>query len=169
MIILGYIFTLMNYGFFCASRFCKKKINMLSLDLCAKITTTLGLVCFGSFSGVYSMITNSFVLLGGYFKEKYNKKWYWMFGIFASIFIAILILQFNGISSILVVSTSFVTLVSIWFLKPQQMRIVGAFCSLAYFAYQMTIKNYVGFLEFFVIASTIISYIKYRKEEASEQ
>ena len=43
MIFWGYLFTVLSYGCFCLSRFMKRKVMILTLDLLAKILTILGL------------------------------------------------------------------------------------------------------------------------------
>jgi len=140
---------------------------MLTLDLLAKIVTTIGLFCFGSISGAYTMMVNFLILVAANIKERKNQRWMIVFILFVAVDIAIMILRFEGISTVLVFITSIVSLISIWWLPPQQMRIAGLFCCAAYFAYQMTIKNWVGFAEIIVFASNLISYMKY-KESASE-
>lgn len=69
-----------------------------------------------------------------------------------------------GISSILVFLTSSISLLSIWWLKPQKMRIAGMATSITSLLYQISIKNWAGLLEIVVICSNILSFAKYKKE-----
>ena len=72
-----------------------------------------------------------------------------------------------GISSILVFLTSSISLLSIWWLKPQKMRIVGMATSITSLFYQISIKNWAGLLEIVVICSNILSFAKYRKSRGN--
>ena len=54
--ILGYIFTVLNYISYCSSRFMKKKKDMLALNLLAKVFTVLSLFFLNSLTGAYNMI-----------------------------------------------------------------------------------------------------------------
>ena len=75
MIILGYIFTILNYACYCLSRFMKQKVAILTLDLIAKIFTALGLYCLNSLSGAYIYILAFAMLIIANIKERLNKKW----------------------------------------------------------------------------------------------
>lgn len=61
-LLIGYIFTIFNYIFYCMSRFCNKKYQMLTLDLLAKLSTFIALLFLNALSGAYSMLV-SFVIL----------------------------------------------------------------------------------------------------------
>lgn len=61
--LLGYAFTALNYLLYCVSRFCKKKYQMLTLDLLAKVAFVIGLFFMGSLSGVFSMLVTFFYLI----------------------------------------------------------------------------------------------------------
>lgn len=73
--IMGYIFTVLNYLLYCISRFCKKKYQMLALDLLAKIAFIIGLFFMGSFSGVFSMLVNFCYLIAANIKERKKRRW----------------------------------------------------------------------------------------------
>lgn len=163
MIWLGYLFTILNYGAFCLSRFMKHKKMMLLLDLLAKIFTALGLYFLNSLSGAYIFIAVFFMLIVANIKERLNKKWLLGYVFFQSLYMAILFCTYVGISSILVAATVSVTLFCIWWLPPQQMRVVSGLNSFTYLAYQISIKNWSGLLEILVILSNLFSFLKYRK------
>lgn len=162
MIYLGYLFTLINYGFYCSSRFFKTKLQMLLGDLAAKIFTVLGLYCLGSLSGAYIFIITFFMLIVANIKEKLQKQWLFGWILFQGLYVFILFYQFEGISSLLVFITSSITLLCIWFFNPQKMRLVGGINSVLYLCFQLSIKNWVGLLELLVIYSNFKAFIKYR-------
>lgn len=162
MVYLGYLFTLINYGFYCFSRFFKTKQWMLLGDLAAKVFTCLGLYCLGSLSGAYAFIITFFMLIVANLKEKYQKRWVILYILFQALYILVLFYQFEGISSILVFITSSITLVCVWFFNPQKMRFIGGINSILYLGYQLSIKNWVGLLEIMVIYSNFKAFMKYR-------
>ena len=163
---LGYLFTVFNYIFYCGSRFCKKKYQMLTLDILAKISTFLALFCLGSLSGAYSMMVSFLILLVSTVKEHRAKVWAPMYVIFQLLLVCILVFRFEGISSILVFLTSSVSLLSVWWLRPQGMRVAGLITSGTSLLYQLSIQNWAGLLEIFVICSNVLSYIRYRRNTA---
>ena len=163
LIWLGYFFTTLNYACYCLSRFMKQKKMMLLLDLIAKILTSLGLYCLGSLSGSYVFIVSFFMLIVANIKERLNKRWLGFYILFQSLYLLVLYYTFVGLSSILIVTTVSVTMFCIWWLPPQQMRFVGGLNSFTCLAYQITIKNWAGLLEIFVIVSNVVSYIKYKR------
>ena len=165
MIWLGYFFTVLNYACFCLSRFMKHKKMMLLLDLLAKIFTAVGLYFLDSLSGAYIFMAVFFMLIIANIKERLNKRWILGYIFFQSIYLAILFYTYVGISSILVFTTVSITLFCIWWLPPQQMRVVGGLNCFTYLAYQISIKNWAGLLEIFVILSNLFSFLKYRKTE----
>ena len=67
---MAYILTFLNYILYCLSRFCKKKEQMLLLDILAKIVTSLSFVILSSYTGsgltAFSIVT--LVLI--YIKER---------------------------------------------------------------------------------------------------
>lgn len=163
MIWLGYLFTFLNYVCYCLSRFMKHKRMMLLFDLIAKILTAIGLYFFNSLSGAYIFIAVFFMLIIANIKEYLNKKWLLGYLFFQGIYLAILYYTYAGASSVLVVTTVSVTLFCIWWLPPQKMRFVGGINGFTFLAYQISIKNWAGLLEIFVILSNFISYLKYKK------
>lgn len=164
MLFCGYLFTVANYVCYCCSRFMKKKKMMLLLDLVSKILMSVALYFLGSLSGAYIFIAVLFMLIVANIKERLNKKWFLAYAFFQFLYLLILWYTYIGISSVLVVLTVSVTLFSIWWLSPQKMRIVGAFNGLTFLAYQISIQNWVGLLEIFVIISNFISYYKSKKQ-----
>lgn len=163
--LLGYGFTALNYLLYCISRFCKKKYQMLTLDLLAKVAFVTGLVFMGSLSGAYSMLANFFWLIFANIKERKEAAWPAVYVFFQVVLVGILILQFEGISSILVFASSTITLFSVWWLPPQKMRISGVVVNVITLMYQLSIRNWAGLCELAVIASTLVSYIKYREKK----
>ena len=76
----------------------------------------------------------------------------------------ILAYTYDGVSSILVYLGTSLAIYSYWWMNEQQMRVTGVFIGLLFFAYCMSIHNYLGILELFVIGTNIISYLIYRKK-----
>lgn len=168
-LLLGYIFTVFNYLFYCISRFCRKKYQMLTLDLLAKLSTFAALFFLNSLSGAYSMLVSFLILIAANVKERKNSKWLPIYVAFQLSLVIIMIWKFAGISSILVFVTSTISLLSIWWLNPQKMRIAGMATSISSLLYQMSIKNWAGFLEIIVICSNVLSFSKYKRERKETQ
>ena len=163
--LLGYLFTFINYALYCASRFCKKKTSMLILDLIAKIAFMTALYFLGSLSGAYSMFVNFIYLIFATIKEKKGYRWPVPFAIFQSLLIWIVFSNFEGFSTILIFASISLNLIAVWWFKPQMMRASGLIVNALTLFYQLSIRNWAGLCELFVIASNAISYTKYRKEE----
>lgn len=162
-LLIGYIFTIFNYIFHCMSRFCGKKHQMLTLDLLAKLSTFVALFFLRSLSGAYSMLVSFTILIVANIKIRKHSRWLPIYLIFQLILFAIMIWKFAGISSILICITSTISLISIWWLSPQKMRIAGMATSISSLLYQLSIRNWAGLLEIIVIYSNILSFIKYKK------
>ena len=164
MIWQGYLFTALNYVCYCLSRFMKHKKMMLLLDLLAKILTIIGLYCLNSLSGAYIFIAVFFTLIVTNIKERLNKRWLSGYIFFQALYVVILFYTYVGWSSILVTLSSSVNLVCLWWLPPQQMRVVGGLNSFIFLAYQISIKNWAGLLEILVILSNLFAFLKYWKK-----
>ena len=162
--ILGYIFTLLNYVCFCLSRFARQKVTILTLDLVSKIFTILGLYCLNSLSGAYLFFAVFCVLIVVNIKERIHKNWLWGYLFFQSLYIVILYATYIGISSILVGLSVSVSLFCNWWLPPQKIRLIGGINGLVFLTYQISIKNWAGLLEIFALLSNFCSFIKYRKK-----
>lgn len=164
-LVLGYIFTVFNYVFYCISRFCRKKYQMLTLDLLAKLSTFIALFFLNSLSGAYSMLVSFIILIAANIKERKNGRWLPMYAAFQLSLVIIMIWKFAGISSILVFVTSTISLLSIWWLNPQKMRVAGMATSVSSLLYQTSIQNWAGLLEIIVICSNVLSFSKYKNEK----
>ena len=169
MILIGYIFTILNYGCYCSSRFMKEKKNILFLEIFAKLFSMGGLYCFGSLTGTYSMAIGFLILIISNIKERNknkinNRKNMSIYMFFQFLYFIVIFLTFNGISSILVAITSSISLFCIWWMPPQKMRIIGGFNSFLFIAYQISIKNWAGLLEVAVIMSNFASFVKYKNK-----
>lgn len=169
MVYIGYVFTILNYICYCTSRFAKQKKNILLLDTLAKFFTIIALFCLNSLTGSYNMFVSILLLITANYKErhldKFSKPKLWtLYLFFQFLYSIILLFTINGISSILVFFTSSISLLCIWWLPPQQMRLIGIFNNVVYLIYQISIQNWAGILEIFVIISNITSFAKYRKE-----
>lgn len=167
-LLLGYIFTVFNYAFYCISRFCRKKYQMLTLDLLAKLSTFVALFFLNSLSGAYSMLVSFVILIVANIKERKNGKWLPIYVAFQVSLVIIMIWKFASISSVLVFATSTISLLSIWWLNPQKMPIAGMATSISSLLYQISIKNWAGLLEIIVICSNILSFSKYRNEKKNK-
>ncbi|MBP5615380.1 MAG: YgjV family protein [Alphaproteobacteria bacterium] len=166
MIILGYAFTVINYVFYCLSRFLVHKKSILLMDLVAKIFTILGLYCLNSLSGAYSFAVTFLLLIVANIKERLNKTWMAGFVIFQALYALILLLQFEGLPSVLICISASLNLLCIWFLAPQNMRLLGIFNCIIFLCYQISIKNWAGLIEILVILSNLAAYLKYRNKKA---
>ena len=136
---------------------------MLAFDLLAKCSVCAALFCLGSLGGSYSMMVSFFVLIAANIKERKGRKWTALYVLFEALLVAILIREFAGISSVLVFLTGSISLLSIWWLPPQRMRIASLVTSSTSLLYMLSIRNWAGLLEIFVLGSNALSYLKYRK------
>lgn len=166
--LLGYAFTALNYLLYCISRFCKKKYQMLTFDLLAKIAFIIGLFFMGSLSGVFSMLVTFFYLIAANIKERRNCRWTLAYVFFQLLLIYIMLMSFAGISSILIFISTSIALLSVWWLPPQKMRIAGSIGNIITLMYQLSIQNWAGLCELAVIASNFTSYLKYRRQKAPQ-
>lgn len=166
MLYLAYGLTVVNYIFYCLSRYMKQKKYMLLLDIGAKVTTTISLLLLGSKTGMFNMLFAMALLIFNYCyetKECITKKYnIIVFGIAILVYCSILTFTYEGITSILVFTTSIISLTSNQFFTPQKMRVTGVFNSIIYLMYQISLKNWVGLLEVLVIISNATSWFKYR-------
>ena len=166
--ILGYTFTVLNYLLYCVSRFCEKKYQMLTLDLMAKIAFIAGLFFLGSRSGAFSMLVTFCYLIAANIKERKKCKGTFGYILFQSILVCILVMAFEGISSVLVFLSASIALLSVWWLPPQQMRIAGSVGNVLTLLYQLSIQNWAGLCECIVIISNVTAYLKYKKSAKGE-
>ena len=164
MIALGYIFTVINYVLYCASRFAVSKKTILLMDLVAKVFTVMGLYCLNSLSGAAVFCITFVLLIAANIKERLDKKCLWGFIVFQALYTIALFYTYDGISSILVFLSATINLLCIWWFAPQNMRLVGGFNCIIYLAYQISIKNWAGLIEILVLISNFAAYIKYHKD-----
>ena len=169
MLLLGYVLFILNYICYCSSRYCKEKKYMLTLELVAKILTIISMYCFGSLSGAYIFIVGFVNIIVRTILEYKELDLKFLFFVFEFLYIVITVITLAGVSSILVFTSSSISLFSLWFLPPQKMRVVGIYNSFIHLFYQLSIKNYAGFLECFVILSNLTSYLKYKRSGLTYQ
>lgn len=162
-ILLGYLFTVLNYGFYCASRFLGKKQKMLTLDLLAKISSVIGLAFLGSLSGAYSMVVNVGYLISANIKERKHYRRPGLYVLFQLALLWVMIRSYSGLPSILVFCSTSIALFAVWWLPPQKMRLAGLTANCFTLAYHLSLQNWAGLCEFAVIASNLTSYLKYRR------
>ena len=167
IVVWGYIFTAVNYVFYCISRFMYSKKDILFLNLFAKVFTVLGLYCMGSMTGVGVMSLNFIVCILCYLKERNQWKMHVVYWLLIGILITILVNTFAGISSLLVFTTSVLNLTANWWLPPQQMRMTAAAGSVLYLLYQISIANWAGLLEVFSFGSNLLSWLRYREKKTA--
>ena len=165
---IGYGLTILNYIFYCTSRFQKNKKNILFLDLIAKFCTVIALYFLNSLTGSYIMCLKFLIDIICYIKENKRLKLSALYWIFQIVFILILWNTYIGISSMLVFFCSSITLLANWWLSPQYMRISSAVGSGFYLAYQISITNWAGLLEIIAFASNVNAYLKYKNYPMGE-
>ena len=165
MILLGYALTALNYLLRCVGRFMYHKKDMLLIDLLAEILTICALYCLGSISGTLSFAVEFLVLIAANIKERLHQRWTLLYILFQTLYTLIPFYTYQGISSILVFVTASVALCSTWWLVPQKMRLLGCFNCTVFLIYQISIKNWAGLLEIFIVLSNFISYLKYRRKK----
>ena len=140
----------------------RHKKDMLLMDLLATAFTILALYCVGSISGAFSFCVIFLVLIFANIKERVKKKWTGFYVLFQVLYLLILIYAYQGISSVLVFTTSTIGLFYTWWLPPQKMRLIGGYNSILFLAYQISIKNWPGLLEILIALSNFAAYLKYR-------
>jgi len=138
---------------------------MLTLDLLAKLSTFVALYFLNALSGAYSMLVSFVILIVANIKIRRNGRWLPGYLFFQILLVVIMVWKFAGISSVLVFLTSTISLISIWWLSPQKMRIAGMATSISSLLYQLSIRNWAGLLEIIVIGSNILSFFKYKKAD----
>lgn len=163
MRILGYIFTILNYILYCISRFQKQKKNMVCIELMAKTCMMISLAIFGSLTGANNQIVGFILLIVVNIKEKKEKNNFMWYLIFELVYIIILFATYQGISSVLTFCVCSITLFNLWWLTPQEMRLIGGMNSLINLTYLLSIGNIAGLLELTGTFSNFASYIKYEK------
>lgn len=166
--ILGYIFSIINYILYATGRFMKNKPAILFFCVLSLTTAAISCYFFGSMVGFYLLLIQVFFNIIAYIKSKknFNKILNYSIYIFTQILITIAsIYTFQGIPSILCYISVTIALFSVWWFNEQKMRIAGIFVCLFSFLYSLTIHNYMGTLELAIIASNIISYCVYNKKK----
>ena len=163
----GYLFTILNYIFYCTSRFCRRKYQMLTMDLLAKIAFILGLYFLGSMSGVYSMAVTFFYLICANIKERLNRRWMGLYIFNEALLVYVMIHSFAGLSSVFIFASTSIALLAVWWLPPQQMRIAGLVGNIMTLLYNLSIRNWAGLFELAVIFSNFTSFLKYRHTNIS--
>lgn len=165
--ILGYIFSIINYTFYGLGRFMKKKSAILVFCLLSLLAAAISCYFFNSLSGYYLLLTQIIVTSLAYIKEKKTFNKFLTYGIYiaAQLFItATIMYTFKGMSSVFCYISVTIAIFSVWWLNEQKMRLTGIFICLFSFLYNMTIGNYLGVLELAIIATNIISYFIYKKK-----
>ena len=165
---IGYICTILNCVVFSIGRFQRKKSRIVLFEFIAKLLSITSFFMFGSLTSGLSDIWSTVVLATANIKERrtFNKKTAsLMFAGYELVYILIFALTFKGISSILIFAVSTISLVSLWYLKPQNMRIAEILNSFIYLALQFSIGNFAGITEIVVIACNSASFCKYDREE----
>lgn len=164
MKIAGYILCVVNYICVCAGRYCRQKKHIVMFELLAKVFTVVSLYCLGSLTGAYMFFVSLVNLIVCNINEHRGTGTKVLYYVFETAYIAVTILTFKGISSVLVFTTSSITLYCLWFLNPQQMRLLGIVNSCIFTMYQISIGNIAGMLEVFVLVSNLTAFVHYRKE-----
>ena len=165
---IGYICTILNCFVFSIGRFQRNKKSILAFEFIAKLLSVTSFFMFGSLTSGLSDIWSFVVLSTANVKE--HKQFSttvsnWLFIFFESVYVLILSFTFNGISSLLIFTVSTISIVSLWYLEPQNMRVAEIMNSFIYLALQLSIGNFAGITEFVVIGCNTASYCKYEKEE----
>lgn len=165
MILAGYIFSAINYLFYCVGRFTKKKPAILMFSLVALCMAGISNYCFGSLTGSLALFVQIPIVILSYINEKKPLQNWLRCCIYEVAFLLItliLIFTFQGITSILIYIATNLSIYSYWWMDEQGMRIAGIFIGIAFFVYCMSIENYLGFLELCVIFANLVSYAIYK-------
>ena len=163
--IIANIVSLTGTLLYCYGRFKKDKSNVLTFTILSKIFAVLTYVILGTIAGAYAFLVHIPSNILAKVKEDKKKKWHILFVIFEICYILIGILTFptEGIKAILICIASTITLISIWYLNPQLMRLVSMPNSLLYLTFYFMVGNIIGGIsEVLVISSNLLSYLKYR-------
>lgn len=160
---LGYAFTVLNYIFYCSSRFCRNKLQMLAWDLMSKVSFVIGLLFLGSLSGAYSMLVTFSYLICANIKERRKQNWPVLYIVFQALLVYVMLSSFAGASSVFIFLSTSIALFSVWWLSPQNMRAAGLIANAMTLCYNISLRNWAGMFELAVMASNIASYRKYRK------
>ena len=169
LIYLGYGLTVVNYIFYCVSRYQRDKKNILFLDLFAKFCTVIALYCFNSLTGSYIMLLKFFIGIACYIKECKNYKLFGLYWLFQAVLIIIFWNTYVGISSVLIFVSSSISLFANWWLSPQYMRLCAVMAALFYLSFQISLANWAGLLEIVAISCNFGAYMKYRDKDKEEK
>ena len=161
MIYAGYALTALNYVLYCISRFQKNKRSILILDIFAKICTVLSFFLLSVKSGMISMLISLAAIIVFTIRDK-NKIAY---GVFFASYIACAVYTFTGLPEIILAISSILMLTANCFFEGQGIRFTGIIVSVLYLGFQISVKNYAGLLEIFVLIANIVSFIKYKRIE----
>ena len=169
---IGYICTILNCIVFSVGRFQRSKKGILAFEFVAKLLSVTSFFMFGSLTSGLSDIWSFVVLSTANVKERKvfsQKTSNWLFVGYEAVYVLILAFTYKGISSLLIFTVSTISIVSLWYLKPQDMRVAEIMNSFIYLALQFSIGNFAGITEFVVIGCNTASYCKYEKEETRNE
>lgn len=169
LLILGNAISLIGTLFYAVGRFKKDKSNLLTYTLLSKIFTVITYIILGTISGAYAFLVHIPLYIFAKIKEKKHKKWHALFVIFELCYIAIAVFSFptDGFKAILICLASTITMIGVWYLHPQYMRLLSLPNSVLYVTFYISAANYVGAITevLLVFMSNLLSYLKYRKED----
>ncbi len=161
----GYFFAACAYILYAFSRFCRRKQMMLLFDLASKPFIAASAYFFNSLSGSYIFAMICIVLVVVNLKVKLRVRWLPVYLFFQMIYLVIFYYTYAGLPSILITTCVSITLFSMWWLPPQQMRLVGGINGFTSLAYHLSIHNWLGLLEIASIASNLAAYAKMRHDK----
>ena len=171
MIVVGYLFSTLNYILYCIGRFTKKKSAIMLYCLFALVMAGISNYCFGSLTGSLTLFVQIPIVFLSYCKEKKPMQKRTMIFVYSLAVLAttiILATTFKGLSSILIYVAANLSIYSYWWMSEQQLRVTGVFIGVLFFLYCMSIRNYMGFMELLVILSNIVSYAVYQRKKSYE-
>lgn len=159
--IMGTLSTLSVCLIYCVSRFQKSKKAILTLDLIAKILTIMMFFFFSAKTGIFSEMIGLSVLIIANIRVREGKKCKQLYYIYMLIYTGVLILTFDGLSSLLCTAVAMISVTSNWWFDPQKMRIADIIICALMFVLDMSIGNYAGFTELIIMTCNIVSFKKY--------
>lgn len=164
MLVLGNILSFISYFIYWLGPLCKEKKNFLIFTTIGYFIGSISFLLLNSFAG----IGNQFFAIGRNLiclklKDSSMKIKMLFYIILLIVFISMIWLTWNGISSIFVFLCGMINLFANMFLPLQKIRITSSVASIMYIGYQFFIQNYLGTMcEFITFGILIGSYIKYK-------
>lgn len=119
-----------------------EKLIILKENLVSSTLSLISYICLGAYDGVINCIVTLLRLLTIYFKEKYHKKFKFLFVVFLLCY-GFVFFKYSGPQTILLFLSAMCSFIPKWISKDMQKIRMGALCAnVMMIFYNLTIGNY---------------------------